>query len=65
MTNWYPAFCLVFYLTGVHFRGELQHFGHVGEQNIKCDDDDDDDDDYDDDELEKLLRCQILRRTTY
>ena len=25
------AFCLVLYLTGVHFRGELQHVGHVGE----------------------------------
>ena len=27
--------CLAFYLTGVHFRGELQHVGHVGEQKIK------------------------------
>ena len=27
-----PAFCLVLYLTGVHFRGELQHVGHVGLQ---------------------------------
>ena len=24
------------YLTGVHFRGELQHVGLVGEQKIKC-----------------------------
>ena len=31
-----PAFCLNLYLTGVHFRGELQHVGHVGEQKIKC-----------------------------
>ena len=30
------AFCLAFYLTGIHFRGKLQHVGHVGEQNIKC-----------------------------
>ena len=22
-----PAFCLALYLTGVYFRGELQHFG--------------------------------------
>ena len=27
-----PAFCLALYLTGVHFRGELQHIGHVGEE---------------------------------
>ena len=25
------AFCLPLYLTGVHFRGELQHVGRVGE----------------------------------
>ena len=31
-----PAFCLGLYLTGVHFRGELQHVGHGGEQKIKC-----------------------------
>ena len=30
------AFCLAFYLIGVHFRGELQHVGQVGEQKIKC-----------------------------
>ena len=30
-----PDFCLAFYLTGVHFRGELQHIGHVGGQKIK------------------------------
>ena len=24
------------YLTGVHFRGELQHVGHVGAQKNKC-----------------------------
>ena len=27
-----PAFCLFLYLTGVHFRGGLQHFGDVTEQ---------------------------------
>ena len=26
------AFCLALYLIGVHFRGELQHFCHVGGQ---------------------------------
>ena len=31
------AFCLAFYLTGVHFRGELQHVGHVGEQELSVD----------------------------
>ena len=31
-----PAFCLTWYLTGVHFRGELQNFDHMGEQKIKC-----------------------------
>ena len=31
-----PAFCLALYLTGVHFRGELEHVGHVGKQKIKC-----------------------------
>ena len=36
MTNENPAFCLDLYLTGVHFRGDLQHLGHVGEQKIKC-----------------------------
>ena len=30
-----PVFRLALYLTGVHFRGELQHAGHVGEQKIK------------------------------
>ena len=30
------AFCLALYLTGVHFRGELQHVGIVSEQKIKC-----------------------------
>ena len=29
MTIGNPAFRLVLYLTGVHFRGELQHVGHV------------------------------------
>ena len=36
MTIANPAFCLAFYLTGVHFRGESQHVGHVGEQKSKC-----------------------------
>ena len=31
-----PAFCLFLYLTGVHFRGELQHGGDVSQQKIKC-----------------------------
>ena len=30
-----PAFCLAFYLASAHFGGELQHFGHMGEQKIK------------------------------
>ena len=30
-----PAFCLFLYLTGVHFRGELQHGGDVNQQKIK------------------------------
>ena len=36
MTIGNPAFCLALYLTGVHFRGELQHVDHVGKQKIKC-----------------------------
>ena len=36
MTIGNPAFCLFLYLTGVHFRGELQHGGDVSEQEIKC-----------------------------
>ena len=36
MTIGNQAFCLALYLTGVHFRGELQHVGHVGRQKIKC-----------------------------
>ena len=35
VTIWNPAFCLALCLTGVHFRVELQHVGHVGEQKIK------------------------------
>ena len=31
MTIGNPAFCLFLYLTGVHFRGELQHGGDVSE----------------------------------
>ena len=34
VTTGNPAFCLAFYLTGVHFRGELQHVGDVSEQKI-------------------------------
>ena len=36
MTIGNQTFCLTLYLTGVHFRGELQHFGHVRRQKIKC-----------------------------
>ena len=36
VTNGNPAFGLGLYLIAVHFRGELQHVSHVGEQNIKC-----------------------------
>ena len=35
VTTGNPAFCLTLYLTGVHFRGQLQHNGHVDEQKIK------------------------------
>ena len=31
-----PAFCLASYLTGVHFRGELEQVGIVSEEKIKC-----------------------------
>ena len=31
-----PAFCLALQLSGVHFRGELQHVGHVCGQKIRC-----------------------------
>ena len=33
--NWKPNF-LPRLLTGVHFRGELQHAGQVGERKIRC-----------------------------
>ena len=36
MTIGNPTFCLFLYLTGVHFRGELQHCGDVSRQKIKC-----------------------------
>ena len=36
MTIGNPAFCLALCLTGVHFRGELQHVGDVSEQKINC-----------------------------
>ena len=36
MTIRNPAFCLALLLTGVHFLGELQHFGDVSEQKLKC-----------------------------
>ena len=35
VTKRYPAFCLTFRLTGVHFRGELQRVGDVSEQKFK------------------------------
>ena len=35
MTIGNPAFCLLFYLTGVHFQGELQHGGDVSQQKVK------------------------------
>ena len=35
MTIGRPAFCLLLYLTEVHFQGELQHVGYVSEQKIK------------------------------
>ena len=31
------AFCLALYLTGAHFRDELHHVGHVGEQKSSVD----------------------------
>ena len=34
VTTGNSAFRLAFYLTGVHFRGELQHAGDVSEQKI-------------------------------
>ena len=36
MTIGNPVFCLTLYLTGAHFRGRLQHAGHVDEQKLKC-----------------------------
>ena len=36
MTIGNPAFCLLLYLTGVHFRGELLYGGDVSQQKIKC-----------------------------
>ena len=36
MTVGNPAFFLFLYLTGLHFRGELQHVDDVSEQKIKC-----------------------------
>ena len=35
VTTGNSSFCLALYLTGVHFRGELQQVGHVSEQKIK------------------------------
>ena len=39
MTIGNPAFyiCLFLYLTGVHFRGELQHDGDISQQKISVD----------------------------
>ena len=31
----YPAFYLIFCLTGVHFRGDLRHIGDVSEHKFK------------------------------
>ena len=36
MTIGNSAFFFVLHLTVAHFRGELQHFGGMGEQKIKC-----------------------------
>ena len=36
MTIGNPTFYLALHLTGVHFRGELQHVGDDGECKIKC-----------------------------
>ena len=36
MTTAHPAFCLFLYLTGVHFRGELQPGSDVSQQKTKC-----------------------------
>ena len=36
MTIGNPAFCFFLYLTGVHFRGKLQHDGGASQQKIKC-----------------------------
>ena len=45
ITNWLgvrfelmfvTVFWLALYLSAVHFRGKLQHFGHMGKQKIKC-----------------------------
>ena len=35
VTNWYPAFCFNFHLTGVHFRSELQHVDDVNEHKFR------------------------------
>ena len=35
MTIGNPAFCPFLYLTGVHFRGELEHDGDVSQQKLK------------------------------
>ena len=36
MTIGNPVFWLALCLTGLHFRGKLQHVGYVSEQKIKC-----------------------------
>ena len=36
VTTGNSAFRLALYLTGAHFRGELQHAGDVSEQKIMC-----------------------------
>ena len=45
-----PAFCLFLYLTGVHFRGDLQHVGDVSEQVLT-------------NQNSRNMWCQIVRRT--
>ena len=36
VTTGNPAFCLFLYLTGVQFRGELQHDDDASQQKMKC-----------------------------
>ena len=36
VTTGNSSFCLALYLTGVHFRGELQQVSTVSEQKLNC-----------------------------